>query len=74
MALWQNKLNDVEILASGCQDHCDYGPNLLIQPGAIRYVSLDAERARRIVERHLRDGQPIHEWIATPDMRRAGPS
>jgi (2Fe-2S) ferredoxin len=69
-ALWELSVSGVELLSSGCQDHCDHGPNLLIHPGATRYVGLTAERAREIVREHLRDGRPVEEWIATPQMRR----
>lgn len=70
-ALWDaNLLGRVELLSSGCQDHCDHGPNLLIHPGACRYVGVTPERARAIVARHLRDGEPVAEWQATPEMRR----
>ncbi len=70
-ALWDaDLLGQVELLASGCQDHCDHGPNLLIHPGACRYVGVSAERAAAIVARHLRDGEPVAAWQATPEMRR----
>jgi (2Fe-2S) ferredoxin len=63
-------LGAVELIASGCQDHCDHGPNLLIHPGGCRYVGVDPARAAAIVARHLRDGAPIEAWQATPAMRR----
>jgi (2Fe-2S) ferredoxin len=70
-ALWEAGLLDqVELQASGCQDHCDHGPNLLIHPGACRYVGVTPERAAAIVATHLRDETPIAEWQATPAMRR----
>ncbi|HMQ29410.1 MAG TPA: (2Fe-2S) ferredoxin domain-containing protein [Chloroflexaceae bacterium] len=73
-ALWDaDLLGEVELMASSCQDHCDHGPNLLVHPGACRYVGLTPERAATIVARHLRDGEPVAEWRATPEMRR-GPS
>lgn len=69
--LWNQRLDDkVELRESGCQDHCDYGPNLLVQPGGIRYAELTAERLERIVREHLGEGDPISEWLATPEMRR----
>jgi (2Fe-2S) ferredoxin len=70
-ALWQaGLLGAVELHAGGCQDHCDHGPNLLIHPGACRYVGVDAARAAAIVARHLVAGEPVAEWQATPAMRR----
>jgi (2Fe-2S) ferredoxin len=70
-ALWDADLLDqVELLASGCQDHCAHGPNLLIHPGTCRYVDVTPERAAALVARHLRDGEPVPAWQATPAMRR----
>jgi (2Fe-2S) ferredoxin len=70
-ALWEAGLLDsVDLQASGCQDHCDHGPNLLVYPGGCRYVGVDASRAAAIVARHLKDGAPVAEWQATPAMRR----
>jgi (2Fe-2S) ferredoxin len=71
-ALWNAGLLDkVEVLATGCQDHCDYGPNMIVQPDNVRYYGLDAERVARIVAEHVRNGTPIAEFIATPEMRRS---
>lgn len=71
VALWEAGLLGVdELHASGCQDHCDHGPNLLIHPGACRYVGVDAARAAAIVARHLVAGEPVAAWQATPEMRR----
>lgn len=73
-ALWDaGLLGAVELVAGGCQDHCDHGPNLLIHPGAYRYVGVTPERAAAIVARHLRDGAPVAAWQATPEQRRGGP-
>lgn len=70
-ALWRaGLLSSVELQQSGCQDHCDHGPNLLIHPGACRYAGVDVERAAAIVARHLAAGEPVSEWLATPEMRR----
>jgi (2Fe-2S) ferredoxin len=70
-ALWQaGLLGAVELQSSGCQDHCDHGPNLLVHPGACRYAGVTPERAAAIVARHLAGGGPVEEWLATPEMRR----
>jgi (2Fe-2S) ferredoxin len=70
-ALWQhNLLGSAELLCTGCQDHCNYGPNLIVRPDEIRYYGLDAERVQRIVAEHLVGKTPITEWRATPEMRR----
>jgi (2Fe-2S) ferredoxin len=71
--LWQRGLDDaVEVNAGGCQDHCDFGPNMLVWPGPVRYAQLDADAIRRIVAQHLAGGEPVTELLATPEMRRTG--
>ena len=70
-ALWERGLDDtVELHTGGCQDHCDYGPNLLIWPGPVRYAQLDAAAVERIVVQHFAGGEPVAELLATPEMRR----
>lgn len=70
-ALWDaGLLSTVDLMISGCQDHCDHGPNLLVQPGACRYVGVTPERAAQIVARHLAGGAAVPAWQATPEMRR----
>lgn len=70
-ALWQRGLDAiVELQTGGCQDHCDYGPNLLIWPGPVRYAQLDADAIARIVEQHFAGGEPVADLLATPAMRR----
>ncbi|MCU0493950.1 MAG: (2Fe-2S) ferredoxin domain-containing protein [Chloroflexaceae bacterium] len=71
MALWARGLDaTVEFHTSGCQDHCDYGPNLLIWPGPIRYYGLTPAILEQIIARHLKGGEPVTEQFATPEMRR----
>ena len=54
---------DVEVMPSGCMKHCERGPSLVIQPGAIYYEQVDPARLRRIVRQHLRENRPIPEWF-----------
>lgn len=53
-ALWEaGLLGAVELHLSGCQDRCEQGPNLLVQPGNRRYSGVTLERAAVIVRDHL---------------------
>lgn len=62
--LWQhNLLGKVEVRGSGCQNRCDFAPNITIWPGPYHYANLDAARLREIVKRHLVDGEVIEEWL-----------
>ena len=60
----------IEVRVGGCQDQCDYGPNMIIWPGPFRYFGLTAEALSQIVEQHLLGGQPVQAYLATPHMRR----
>jgi (2Fe-2S) ferredoxin len=69
--LWDRQLDTtVEVYMGGCQDQCDYGPNMIIWPGPYRYAGLDAKAISRIVEQHLAKDEPVAEYLATPEMRR----
>jgi (2Fe-2S) ferredoxin len=70
-ALWRQKLlGSAELICTGCQDHCDYGPNLIVRPDEVRYYGLDEERVQRIVAEHLHGKMPVAEFVATSEMRR----
>jgi (2Fe-2S) ferredoxin len=65
--LWALELDaDVEVRTSGCQNQCDFGPNIKIWPGPFQYSRLTPEAVRRIVRSHLRDDQPVTELLHTP--------
>jgi (2Fe-2S) ferredoxin len=69
--IWLGKLKSrVELRRSGCQDHCDFGPNMQIWPGPYRYVQLTPAKIKQIVRQHLLGGQPVEEYLASPNMRR----
>ncbi len=49
-ALWRHKLLDrVECISSGCQDHCQIGPNLLLQPGGRRWHGVTLQQISALV-------------------------
>lgn len=67
-ALWACKLDsDVDVRISGCQNRCNYGPNMTVWPGPVRYSGLTPAAIRRIVAEHLRDGVPVAEWLYAPE-------
>jgi (2Fe-2S) ferredoxin len=71
LELWNYQIDAVvEVFTGSCQDHCDYGPNMIIWPGPYRYAQLTCATLTDIVERHLRDNKPIQHLLATPEMRR----
>jgi len=69
--LWAWQLeDDVELRVSGCQDRCDFAPNITIWPGPHHYSNLTAEAIVQIVEQHLLKGQPVHEYLLGKTARR----
>jgi len=70
-ALWDYELDGlVELRVSSCQDRCAFGPNLKVWPGPFHYARLTPTAIRQIVAQHLRDGQPVAEWLGNESMRR----
>jgi (2Fe-2S) ferredoxin len=52
----------VRICAVSCLDLCDYGPNIVVQPGGTTYGALDLRKARAVYDAETGDGP------ARPDL------
>src|SRR5262245_10754640 len=69
--LWAGQLADeVDIRVSGCQDRCDFAPNITVWPGPFHYSNLTPDAIKRIVEQHLLNGQPVDEYLLGDKARR----
>jgi (2Fe-2S) ferredoxin len=69
--LWAWQLDgEVDVRVSGCQDRCDYAPNITVWPGPYHYSNLTPEAIVRIVEQHLLGGQPVQEFLLGDSARR----
>lgn len=61
-----NGLPDVYLSQKGCAGRCNLEPTVeVIEEGKIpvKYGKVTPERAREIVEKHLKKGQVITEWL-----------
>lgn len=61
-----NGLTDVYLSQKGCAGRCNLEPTVeVVEEGKIpvKYGRVSPERARDIVERHLKKGQVITEWL-----------
>lgn len=62
------KLDGAVVLETGCSGRCDLEPLVQVlkdgQAPAL-YFHIDADKARRIVQQHVQNNDPIHEWILT---------
>lgn len=61
-----NGLTDVYLSQKGCVGRCNLEPTVeVVEEGKIpiKYGRVTPERARDIVEKHLKKGQVITEWL-----------
>ncbi len=70
MAVFENAmkkgLTDVYLSQKGCAGRCNLEPTVeVIEEGKIpvKYCKVTPERAQEIVERHLKNGEVIKEWV-----------
>jgi (2Fe-2S) ferredoxin len=59
-------LTDVYLSQKGCAGRCNLEPTVeVIEAGKspVKYGKVDKERAQQIIERHLKNGEVIKEWI-----------
>jgi (2Fe-2S) ferredoxin len=69
--LWAWELEDVvDVRVSGCQDRCDYAPNMTVWPGPYHYSALTPAAIKQIVEQHLLNGQLVREYLLGEEARR----
>lgn len=61
-----NGLTDVYLSQKGCAGRCNLEPTVeIVEEGKIpvKYGKVTPERARQIIERHIRKGEVITEWV-----------
>ncbi|MFV9507532.1 MAG: (2Fe-2S) ferredoxin domain-containing protein [Oscillochloridaceae bacterium umkhey_bin13] len=51
------------VVLTKCQDHCDDGPIVTVVPGPYTYLDLDPTRVREVIVQHIRDGNPVREYL-----------
>ena len=65
-AICKGGLTDVYLSQKGCAGRCNLEPTVeVVEAGKIpvRYGRIDAKKALEIVEKHLKNGQVIQEWV-----------
>ncbi|MBM7369490.1 (2Fe-2S) ferredoxin domain-containing protein [Gordonia hydrophobica] len=55
----------VLVTLTGCLFPCVQAPVVTVYPDNIWYAQLTADRVGRLIDQHLRDGQPISDWLGT---------
>lgn len=59
-------LANVNVVQAGCMGYCYAEPTVEVRiPGwePVIYGNVDAERGKKIVERHIKNGQVVDEWL-----------
>jgi NADP-reducing hydrogenase subunit HndB len=62
----KNGLADVYLSQKGCAGRCNLEPTVeVIEEGKtpVKYGKVTVERAREIIERHIKKGEVIKEWV-----------
>jgi (2Fe-2S) ferredoxin len=65
-AVTKGGLTDVYLSQKGCVGRCNLEPTVeVIEAGKnpVRYGKITPERAQQIIDRHLKKGEVIKEWI-----------
>jgi NADP-reducing hydrogenase subunit HndB len=61
-----NGLTDVYLSQKGCAGRCNLEPTVeVIEEGKtpVKYGKVTEERAKQIIERHLKNGEVIGDWV-----------
>lgn len=65
-AIEKGELNDVFLSQKGCAGRCHLEPTVeILEDGKTpyKYGKVTAERAKEIIEKHLKNGEVIEEWL-----------
>lgn len=57
----QGATEQADLIVGGCQGRCDFGPNLIVHPGATKYSDVKLRDVAKIVREHLLQGCPVEE-------------
>ncbi len=55
---------DVRVDSVDCLGHCKHGPNLVVYPGGTWYLGVIEQDVPEIVQRHLKNGEPVEHLAA----------
>ena len=63
---------DVRVDSVGCLGLCKHGPNLVVYPGGAWYLGVAEQDVPEVVQRHLKNGEPVEHLAADLRPRRRG--
>ena len=53
---------------SSCQNRCNMGPVMLVEPGHTMYVGLTKEKIDKIIKEHVIGGNVVEEYVIPKEM------
>jgi len=53
---------------SGCQNRCNLGPVMMVEPGHTMYVGLTKEKIDKIIKEHIIGGSVVEEFVIPKEM------
>jgi NADH:ubiquinone oxidoreductase subunit F (NADH-binding)/(2Fe-2S) ferredoxin len=59
-------VEEVQVIATGCQGFCAQGPIIIVQPDGIFYQMLTVDDVPLLVEEHLVKGRPVEKLMYIP--------
>jgi NADP-reducing hydrogenase subunit HndB len=62
----KQRLSNVSVVQTGCPGYCYAEPVVEVSvPGKapVLYGNINAERARELIERHIKNGETITDWV-----------
>ncbi len=60
-------LERTRINSAGCLDRCELGPTLVVYPEGVWYKCETTEDVDRVLEEHLKNGNPIKDLMLGPN-------
>ena len=64
----KNLKSQARILATSCMDVCENGAVVCVMPDNVWYGGVRLEDAEEIVEKHLKNGEPVERLLISEDM------
>ncbi len=65
------RLKRVKRSQSKCLGVCQGGPIAVVYPDGVWYCAMNSEKMAQVIQKHLKEGQPVKEWVFYPDSSGA---
>ena len=66
----EGMIRNVRVDSVGCLGLCKHGPNLVVYPGGTWYLGVAEQDVPEVVQRHLKNGEPVEHLAAELRPRR----